>query len=94
MDVYAMANRTRIVFNESAMRELRTSPEMLADITDRVKRIEAAADSSGPGGLGYASAADVESERVSGAVFTKSAQAIRDNAENNTLIRSLDAGRG
>ena len=85
---------TRLVFNDSALRHLRTSPGMLADIASRVKRIEAAADSSGAEGLGYASAADVESERVSGAIWTKSMQAIRDNAANNTLIHALDAGRG
>lgn len=77
----------RLQWHLKAFREVRTSPEMTADVARRVNAIAAAA------GEGYEAETETLPTRARGAVYTRSAEAIYDNAKNNTLVRSLDAGR-
>lgn len=78
----------RIVFRLAAFRAIRTAPRVRADLSRRARRVAAAA------GRGYVGV-DTETprNRARSAVVTATAAAEKDNARNNTLLRSLDAGR-
>lgn len=79
--------RTKIKWRRAAFPELRNEPGVLADLQERADAIAAAA------GDGYESRpAEAGVERGRAAVLTGTAEARIDNARNQTLIRSLDAG--
>ena len=82
-----MARQVRIVWRLAGFREIRTSPGVTADISARVERIEAAC------GEGYEGETTSGRNRARGGVFTATAEAMVDNARNNTLVRNLGAGR-
>lgn len=83
-------SRVRIKWNRDAFRAIRTSPEVAGELAARGQRI---ADAAGPGYLAESGITGGRG-RARTAVFTSDGQSIRDNAENQTLLRSLDAGRG
>lgn len=60
------------------------------EIQRRTLAIHAAA---GGDAAGYRADVATNTRRVRGAVYTYEYKAIKDNARNNTLIRSMDAGR-
>ena len=68
--------------------ELLRSAEALALVTKAAQQVQAKA------GEGYAMGSSVGRNRARAYVITASNTARRDNAENNTLIKALEAGRG
>lgn len=81
-------SKIRLEFKRDAFRELRTSPAVVADVTARAEAVAAAA------GDGF-EVLPVPSprNRARALVGTTSYEAMKKNAEENTLLRSLDAGR-
>lgn len=78
---------TKIKWNVKAFRELRLEPGVIADLEKRAEAVAAAA------GDGYEASAMAGKNRGRASVITANYAAIRDNARNQTLLRSLDAGR-
>lgn len=70
-----------------AYQQMLKSPEAQRIVRERAERIAAAA------GDGYEAVQSPPRKRARAAVVTTSAASIRDNAQNNTIVRSLDAGR-
>ena len=84
-----MANSTvRIVFRPAAFRELRTSSAAVAEVTSRA---EAVAEAAGDGF--EVLPVQAPRNRAHAVVAPTTFEAMRRNAEENTLLRSLDAGR-
>lgn len=77
----------KVVINHAGIRALLRSPAVAQDLLRRAQRIAAAA------GPGYEASVNVGPNRARASVITASPAAIRDNAKNQTLLRSLDAGR-
>lgn len=77
----------KIVHNRKAYAALLRSTEMLNEVRARAERIAAAA------GPGFEASSMIGRNRARASVRTADVQAIRRNSRDNTLIRSLDAGR-
>lgn len=77
----------RIKWRNKGFKQLRKSNEILAELEKRAERI---ADAAGPG-VETSPFKGKNRSRVS--VITVTEEARRANAENNTLIRAIDAGR-
>ncbi len=77
----------RTVIHNERIRDLMRSDAARAALERRARAIAAAC------GDGYEAEADIESNRASAAVYTATAEARADNAENHTILRNLDAGR-
>lgn len=75
-------------WNVGEFQAIRRLPGVAAEIN---RRAEAIADAAGDG---YEWSAYDGLTRSRAGVVTASFKAIRDNAKNNTLVKSLDAGRG
>ena len=77
----------RIVLNRRGVRELLRSPEVLADLERRARNI---ASTAGPGH-------EVDSQtgrnRARASVRTDTINAMRDEATDRRLTRSIDSGR-
>lgn len=85
-----MMTKPRIKWNLAAFAELRNAPGVLNDLQDRADRI---ADAAGDGYESRpAEAGEGKRGRGRAAVLTGNAEARVDNARNETLLRSLDAG--
>lgn len=84
----------RIKFNPEAFYDLRRASGVIGDLEERAKRVQEAAGGSA---AGYETSSQQGAKRPEGrwraTVITATAEAVADNAKNNTLIRSLDAGR-
>ena len=82
--------KPKIKWNIPAFAELRNAPGVLDDLQERADAIANAA------GEGYesrpAEAGKGKRGRGRAAVLTADFNAVRDNAKNQTLLRSLDAG--
>lgn len=78
---------SKIKWNVKAFRALRLEPGVIADLGERADRI---AESAGPG---YEASTFEGKNRGRASVITGDYEAIRDNAKNQTLLRSLDVGR-
>lgn len=82
--------KPRIKWRLAGFSELRNAPGVLEDLQDRADKIASAA------GEGYESRpAEVRKGRTGrgrAVVLTGDFAARRDNAKNNTLLKSLDAG--
>ena len=78
----------RIEFRRDAFRELRTSAAAIADVTARAEAIAAAA-----GDGVEVLPVQAPRNRAHAVVATMSVEAAQRNAEDNILLRSLDAGR-
>lgn len=78
--------KTRIKWRLPGFRELRLEPGVIADLEERAEAIAAAA------GDGYEASAMAGKNRGRASVITADYAAMRDNAKNQTLLRSLDAG--
>ena len=80
--------RMRIEFRRAAFRELRTSEAAIADVTGRAEAVAAAA------GDGFeVLPVQAPRNRARALVGTTTYEAMKRNAEENTLLRALDAGR-
>lgn len=93
-----MARRVRIEFKSGAFYKLRSEPGVRRDIDGRTRRVADAANSSSGLSDGYRASSQQGARRPQGrwrgTVITATAAAIKDNARNHRLLRSLDAGRG
>lgn len=82
--------KPRMKWNIKAFAEIRNAPGVLDDLQNRADAIASAA------GEGYesrpAEAGKGRKGRGRAAVITADFDAVRDNAKNQTLLRSLDAG--
>ena len=78
---------TKIKFNSKAIAALLKDPAVVADLKRRAEAIAAAA------GEGYDAVSSEPRRRARAAVVTATDAAREDNAENNTLLRALQAGR-
>lgn len=78
--------KTRIKWRVAGFRELRLEPGVIADLEERAEAVAAAA------GDGYEASAMAGKNRGRASVITADYAAMRDNAKNQTLLRSLDAG--
>ncbi|MFE3051601.1 hypothetical protein [Nocardia sp. NPDC059239] len=84
--------RIRVKFNFDAFEQIRRAPGVSADLKDRADAIaKEARERSGEDG--YTAEASRGHSRDRAAVITTTWQAIRDNADNHTLLKSMDAGR-
>lgn len=79
--------RVRVTHNRKAYAALLKEAGVLADVRARAQRVADAA------GEGYEMNSSAPRKRARASVVTATGEAIRDNAENQTLIRSLEAGR-
>lgn len=79
--------KSRIKWRVAGFRELRLEPGVIDDLGERADRIAAAA------GAGYEPSTFEGRNRGRASVITADFDARRDNAKNQTLLRSLDAGR-
>lgn len=80
-------NIKRVKLHNKGFDELRKDSNLVADINARAQRIANAA------GAGYEVSPRTGKKRHRASVITESYEAAKDNAENNTLLRALDAGR-
>lgn len=80
-------NVKRVKLHNKGFDQLRKDPTMVADINARAKAIAKAA------GPGYEVSPRSGKKRHRASVITESYEAAKDNAENNTLLKALDAGR-
>lgn len=78
--------KPRIKWRLAGFRELRLEPGVIADLGERADAIASAA------GPGYEASTFAGKNRGRASVITADYDAIRDNARNQTLLRSLDAG--
>lgn len=88
----------RVVFLPNAEYRLRSEPGVRRDIGDRTERIARAANSGAGFEDDYRTSTMQGARRPEGrwrgSVITATVRAMRDNAKNHRLLRSIDAGRG
>lgn len=77
----------RIKWKNKGFRQLRKSNEVLEELEKRAERIAAAA------GSGVEASPFMGRNRARVSVITVTEEARRANAEQNTLLRAVDAGR-
>ncbi len=76
-------SKVRIELNSAGIRELLRSDEMQELLGEQ------AAEIAGRCGAGYSSDTYLTGGRAVASAFAESPEAIRDNLDNNTLLRSL-----
>ena len=79
-----MPNKVKIELNSAGVRELLQSPEMLALCTSHAESMAAEL------GSGYEVDAFIGHDRAHAIVKAVSAAAIRDNLENNTILKAVN----
>lgn len=84
--------KSKVKIHRGAIRKLMQDPKVLADLKRRGEAIAAAANAQSSWG-GYYSGVSEQSGRPSVRVWNIKQAAADDEARNNRLIRSLDAGR-
>ena len=72
-----------IVLNSAGVREMLKSPEMQALLLERANEIAARA------GEGYTTDVFAGKTRANASVFANTPEAIRDNLDNDTLLKAL-----
>lgn len=82
-----MAKKVRVKMSSAGSRKVLNSSEVQADLRRRADAIAMAA------GEGYWPSVQAGVNRARASVITADFKAIRDNAKNNTLLKSLDKGR-
>ena len=78
-----MSDGFKFELNEAGIAELMQSPEMTAIIQQHTSRVNANA------GAGYESNVITGKKRAVGRVWAESADAKRDNSDNNILLKAL-----
>lgn len=90
-----MAEITDFKISRSAARALMKNPAVRADLVSRAERIRAAAEAlSDSGNAKYGVATWDGNVSTHAVVYTRNLAAKRSNAKHNSLIRSIEAGRG
>lgn len=90
-----MAEITDFKISRSAAREIMKNPAVRADLINRAKRIRDAAQGMSESGNAKYGVATWDGEVSAHAVvYTANLAAKRSNAKHNSLIRSIEAGRG
>ena len=82
----------RIEFNESAIKELLSGPDTVAEIQRRVDAVRQTA--AGMYGASNYKGDVITTDRAHGAVWVGDRYAARSCAKHNTLLKALDAGKG
>lgn len=82
---------TRLVFHYEGFDAVRKSPEVAAMVDGAAERIASAARSQGGE---YEVQVSTTASRARAVVVTADVEAMRQEAENRALTRSLDAGQG
>ena len=81
---------SQIKFHNQGFKELRSAPGVVSDLEARAARVQAAC------GEGYVTGSRQGAARPQGrwrtSVVTGNAEAMRDCAKNNTLLKNLGAG--
>ena len=89
---------TRVRLNVAGFYKLRSAPALKSDLNRRAQAIAAAAGEVGTPDAEYGVGSQQGAKRPQGrwrsTVFTKNAAAMASNAKHNSIIKSLDAGRG
>lgn len=75
--------KTKVVLNRSGVRELLRSDEMKAICEEHANR------ALGQLGDGYAVTSMTGKTRVNASIYAESAEAKRENMENNTILKAL-----
>lgn len=83
-------SKVNVKITRAQREKLLKSSYVEAEIRRRTNAIHAAA---GGDAAGYRAATAVNTKRARGAVYTYDLKAVKDNARNNTLVRSIEAGR-
>lgn len=83
-----MGKDMKVTISSAAARQILTSPKVLDDLMRRGEKIRAGCELPG-----YMVEGKAGKNRARVAVFTGNAEAIMDNARNNTLLKNLDRGR-
>lgn len=76
-------SKVRVELNSAGIREMLRSEEMQALLGEK------AAEIAGRCGSGYESDTHMTPGRAVASVFTDSAEAVKDNLDNNTILRNL-----
>lgn len=76
-------SKVRIELNSAGIREMLRSAEMQAVLDEHAARIAERC------GTGYSSDTHLTGGRAVASAFAETGEALRDNLENNTLLRSL-----
>lgn len=79
--------KVRIVLNRKGVRELLKSPEMRAMLNERAQNIKARL------GDGYKADTYVGSNRVNAMVWASTRKTIKDDLDNNTIIKAMGSER-
>lgn len=87
-----MANGVEVVMNLAGCRAVRNSPEVQAKLLDMAQAIRASACAMD--GCEYVADVKAGSSRAHAMVKAVGLDSIISNAKSNTLLKSLDAGRG
>jgi hypothetical protein len=89
-----MSNDIKVKVNLKGVREVFRAQKVIDDLEKRVKKIAQRANQGKAESNGYVG--DVRQSKYGTIAMckTNSIYARRDNAKNNTLLKSLDAGRG
>lgn len=82
----------RIEFNESAIKELLSGPDTVAEIQRRVDAVRQTA--AGMYGASNYKGDVITTDRAHGAVWVGDRYAARSCAKHNALLKALDAGKG
>lgn len=86
-----MANVTKIVFHDEAIRALMRSPEVTEELEARAQKIVEHANDVGSGK--YAYEVSQSKTRSSVKISPVDKMSRNSNAKHNTLLKSIDAGR-
>lgn len=87
--------RCMVVINSAEAVRIMNSPEMQADLLARAERIRDRAGSIGTvGQSGYEADVRPGKSRAHAMVKTSGDHGARSNAKHNSLLKSIDAGRG
>lgn len=80
----------KIKWRVKGFKEIRMEPKVLEDLDERARAIARQANQSSPG---YFPSSQFGKRRSRASVITGDVESMADNARNQTLLRSLDAGR-
>lgn len=80
-------SKPKIKWNIPAFEEVRRLPKVKAELESRAESIAAQA------GEGYEMRSGEGKTRSRASVVTTTADSMRDNRKNNTLLKSIDAGK-
>lgn len=79
-------SKVKFELNRAGVRELLKSPNMAAICSERASSVRSRA------GVGYDVSVKTGANRVYANIYTATPEAMRDNYENNTLLKALGGG--